>query len=364
MPQAERDLFEKPLEFRKWYPSLNDRYTVYGASYVRPLASPTQIDRTLNDQEIFDWEGYSIRCLSLPGHSPGSMTYVIEINGQKLAFSGDLMHDGAKLVTWFDSEWDYGFASGLDTLMASVDLAIKQHFDLLLPSHGPLVREPKQLQQYAGKLGRFREHYVRGYPVFDMTNEERDSLSKPTAVPHLNQVSPHLFKLRDATKGQNFAMIIADSGHALVLDCGLLPEAMLDEIIVGARTHLCLKKIDAFWVSHMHGDHFLLGPVMQQKYGAASWTLDRVVDRCEHPRRYDYAALVSAYADGFDGMKIDRSIKDGEVIEWEGFKIQVDWMPGQNRVWLLLVAGNRRQACGVYRRQFIRKSSRHKTKWT
>ncbi len=257
------------------------------------------------------------------------MAYAIEMNGQRLAFSGDLMHEGAKLVTWFDSEWDYGFAKGLDTLIASVDQAIQQRFDLLLPSHGPLIEQPKQLEQYAIKLRTFRDSYVRGYPVFDMTNEERDSLSKPTSVPHLNQVSRHLYKLRDATKGQNFAMIIADSGHALVLDCGLLPEAMLDEIIVGARAHLGLKQIDAFWISHMHGDHFLLGPVLQQKYGAAAWTLDRIVDRCEHPRRYDYAALVSAYGDGFDGMKIDRSVKDGEIIEWEGFKIQVDWMPGQ-----------------------------------
>ena len=57
--------------------------------------------------------------------------------------------------------------------------------------------------------------------------------------------------------------------------------------------------------------------------------MDRIADKCEHPRRYDYAALVSAYGDGFDGMKIDRKFHDGESIEWEGFRIQVDWMPGQ-----------------------------------
>ena len=34
---------------------------------------------------------------------------------------------------------------------------------------------------------------------------------------------------------------------------------MLDEIILGMREHLGLKQIDAFWISHMHGDHFLLG---------------------------------------------------------------------------------------------------------
>jgi glyoxylase-like metal-dependent hydrolase (beta-lactamase superfamily II) len=79
----------------------------------------------------------------------------------------------------------------------------------------------------------------------------------------------------------------------------------------------------------MHGDHFLLGPTLKEKYGAEAWTLDRIAEKCEHPRRFDYAALVSAYKDGFDGMKIDKPFRDGESVIWEGYKIQVDWMPGQ-----------------------------------
>ncbi len=90
----------------------------------------------------------------------------------------------------------------------------------------------------------------------------------------------------------------------------------------------------------MHGDHFLLGPTLKQKYAAKAWTLDRIVDKCEHPRRYDYAALVSAYGDGFDGMKIEKAFRDGETIDWEGYQIHVDWMPGQTEfgccLWLEL----------------------------
>ena len=135
-------------------------------------------------------------------------------------------------------------------------------------------------------------------------------------------------------------MIVSDNGRGLILDAGLFPKTMLEEIIVGMRAHLGLKEIDAFWISHMHGDHFLLGPTLKEKYGAKAWTLDRIADKCEFPRRYDYAALVSAYGDGFDGMKIDKAFRDGEVIEWEGYKIQVDWMPGQTEfgccLWLEL----------------------------
>ncbi|MDA1056160.1 MAG: MBL fold metallo-hydrolase [Planctomycetota bacterium] len=170
--------------------------------------------------------------------------------------------------------------------------------------------------------------------------QDRDAISTPTKVPLINQVTPHLYKLSHQTQGKNFAIIVSDNGRGLILDCGLFPKAMLEEIIVGMRQHLGLKAIDAFWISHMHGDHFLLGPELKEKYGAKAWTLDRIADKCEFPRRYDYAALVSAYGDGFDGMKIDKAFRDGEAIEWEGYQIQVDGMPGQTEfgccLWLEL----------------------------
>jgi glyoxylase-like metal-dependent hydrolase (beta-lactamase superfamily II) len=245
------------------------------------------------------------------------------------------------MTTWFDTEWDYGFAKGLDTLIQSVERLRNEQPKRLFPAHGPVIRNAAaQLETYTHRLVEFRAAYVRGYPVFDSKPEERDAISTPTPVPLISKVTPHLYKLSHQTQGRNFAIIVADSGKGLVLDCGLLPAAQLEEIIVGMRAHLGLKEIDAFWISHMHGDHFLLGPMLREKYGAKAWTLDMIADRCEHPRNYDYAALVSAYSDGFDGMAIDRRIKPGERIDWEGLTLQVDWMPGQTEfgccLWLEL----------------------------
>lgn len=337
----ERELFEDPVSFRRWYPSLGDKYSVYGASYVRPPRLPIPLDRSLEDDQRLEWSGLEIHALLTPGNSPGGMTYMVRIGERKVAFSGGIMHAGARMVTWFDTEWDYGFAKGIDVLQESVARLIETEIDLLLPAHGPSVENPRdQLTTYREKLAGFRASYLRGYPVFDLPRKDRDPVSRPTAVPGLSQVTPHLYKLSDSEKGWNFAIIISDEGRGLILDCGLLPREMLEELIIGMRQHLGLKQIDAFWISHMHGDHFLLGPLLREKYGAQSWTLDRVVDPIENPRRYDYAALVSAYGDGFDGMPIDKAFEDGESIEWEGYRIQVDWMPGQTEfgcsLWLEL----------------------------
>ncbi|MEM7478003.1 MAG: MBL fold metallo-hydrolase [Planctomycetota bacterium] len=329
-PQAEKTLFENPTQFRKWNAKLSDQYSVHGASYVRPSRIPVPLDRVLKPSEEFVWKGIDFECMNTPGHSPAGMSYKVRVSGKQVALIGGLMHDGAKMSNWFDTEWDYGFAKGLDVLMDSVDSLRNQEFDLILCSHGPAIFNPKeQFNSYYQKLVHFRKRYVRGYPVFDSKPREWDALSVPTVVPNVNRVSPHIYKLSREHPGKNFAMIVSDSGKGLVLDCGLFSEKMLDQIIAGMRQHLGLKEIDALWVSHMHGDHFLLGPVLQRKYGAKTWTLDRIANKCEQPLHYDYAALVSAYSDGIPGMRIDRRFRDGESIDWEGYKIQVDWMPGQ-----------------------------------
>src|SRR5678815_2944229 len=99
------------------------------------------------------------------------------------------------------------------------------------------------------------------------------------------------------------------------------------------------KQIDACWISHSHGDHFTLFPALQE-HGVKFWTMDTIADKCENPRAYDYPAMIASYGLGFEGAKIDRILKAGDVIEWEGYKLHIDWMPGQtefgNALWLEL----------------------------
>ena len=247
-----------------------------------------------------------------------------------------------RTVNWYDTEWDYGFAKGLETLIESVGTLRGRDCSVLFPSQGPTIGAAgRQLEEYHRKLKEFHPDYVRGYPVHSLTKRAKpDPILKSTPIPQIVSVTPHLYKFADTLAGKNFAIIISDNGRGLLLDCGLFPEELLAELVGQMRKHLGLKRIDALWINHMHGDHFTLGEALKRDYGAQVWTLDRIADKVENPLRYDYCALITSYNPRYRGLKVDRPLRNGEIVEWEGLKLHFDWMPGQtefgNCLWLEL----------------------------
>lgn len=331
----EKPLFENPSSYRKMRPTLGDAFTVHGASYVRPPVDAIHIDHTFSKMDDFTWHGQEIWVIETQGNSPGHTAYLLRRENRWLAFTGDLMLDGAKMHTWYDTEWDYGFAKGLYELGKSAAQIAGYDPALLLPSHGPVIRNARsQLLEYVRKLRHLGDLYVRGYDVQRFDGCDQDTVSQPTVVPHLWQLTPHLFKFRGPNYAVNFAMLLADNGHALVIDCGLFNRDFLDAAIQRMRDRLGLRQIDAVFVTHMHGDHGMEAAYLRTKYGAKLWTMEGVADKFERPWDFDLCALLPSYQDkGKDlgPFEFDRVLRNGEVIEWEGIPFCCDWMPGQTK---------------------------------
>jgi glyoxylase-like metal-dependent hydrolase (beta-lactamase superfamily II) len=336
VPSAERALFEHPTNFRKMKPSLGDALTVHGASYVRPSIRPIKVDHVFQNIDEFSWHGNEFWCINTRGNSPGSMSYMLKKDGKWIAFSGDVMMDGAKMHTWFDTEWDYGFAAGIYALFNSVSLIESFRPLLMLPSHGNIIRNPvEQLEEYQKKIREFERHYVRGYEQSTFGYGSQDTVSTPTDILHLWQVTPHIYKCKGPELWPNFGIILADSGHAFVVDCGLGRD-LLDKYIEGMKAKLGLKQIDAAIITHYHGDHCIDAPYLREKYGAEIWALDKVAEKIQFPERFDYTASVNTYGAGVDSIEFDRIFTDGEKFHWEGYDFTVDWMPGQTEFGLCL----------------------------
>jgi glyoxylase-like metal-dependent hydrolase (beta-lactamase superfamily II) len=331
----EKPLFENPASYRKLRPTLGDAFTVHGASYVRPPVDPISVDRTFARMDDFVWRGHELWVVETQGNSPGHTSFVMRHDNQWYVFTGDLIVDGAKMHTWYDTEWDYGFAKGLYELGKSASQIAGYDPALLFPAHGPVIRNARtQLLDYVLKLRHLGELYVRGYDVQKFDGCDQDTVSRPTVVPHLWQLTPHLYKFRGPNYAVNFAMLLADNCHALIIDCGLFNREFLDTAIQRMRDRLGLKVIDAVFVTHMHGDHGMEADYMRTKYGAKLWTMEGVDDKFERPWDYDLCALLPSYQDpgkGLGPFQFDRVLRNGEVIEWEGIPLCCDWMPGQTK---------------------------------
>ena len=329
-PERERAFFENPASFRKMKPDLFDPFTVHSSSYLRPSIRPIPLDRGFNRVDTFTWHGYDIACIETHGNSPAAMTYLIRHGDKNYAMSGDLMVDGARMYNWFDSEWDYCFGAGTFALQEGINVLAAAEPDMLLPAHGPPVLDPKtQLAAYHDKVQHIERLILRTYRTVVFIPTDQDRISKPTVVPNVRQVLPHLFKFRGANYVPNFSMILSDSGHALLIDCGRVGSSMLDESLKLMKERLGLKQVDAVIITHMHGDHCTDVPHLREKWGAKVWTLDSFVDMFEHPTRFDYIALIESYGVGVDSFKVDRALKPGETIQWEGYTFTIDHMPGQ-----------------------------------
>ena len=178
---------------------------------------------------MFAWHGREFRCLDTPGNSPGGMSYLLQHEGRLVAFSGDVMLAGRKMHTWFDTEWDYGFAAGIH--------AAAQISQLLWTSHDP----HPGFSLRTGLSSGIRTRNCAIYRELRATSKSsicaattlkaasvayQDKVSKPTVVSNVVQVSPHIFKFKRLNFWPNFALILADSGRALVVDCGLLDETV------------------------------------------------------------------------------------------------------------------------------------------
>ena len=100
VPGAERAFFEDPLCFRRMRPRLDDPYSCYGSSYLRPPRTPVAVDHAFAPADSFAWRGLELWVVPTPGNSPGHTAYLLRHGEEWVAFSGDLMLDGDRMHTW------------------------------------------------------------------------------------------------------------------------------------------------------------------------------------------------------------------------------------------------------------------------
>jgi glyoxylase-like metal-dependent hydrolase (beta-lactamase superfamily II) len=332
VPEHERHLFDKAQTYwqtRRTYDNYNSRNTFF------TIGEDIPVDAVLEDYEYFDWHGYRFYVLPAKGHTHGSSAFLADIDGQIVAFVGDLMASGGKLTHLHAMEYNYGCLEGLLFTLQSIQALRRQRVNVALPSHG----EP--ITDVAGDIDKLEQRIVdcvalgQGMRVGGVWSRVEASF-----VPRLElqPISRHLL-WSGVWACANFYVVLSDSGKALFIDYGhaFLPhlhvfadhegldtmrfvEHRLDDL--EARSGI--TEIDVVIPTHIHDDHTCGIPYLQRHRGTECWALEEVALVLERP-----AAWASTPCLLPKPIRIDRRLRSGEPFLWEEFEFRVYHAPGQ-----------------------------------
>ncbi len=327
VPVHERQYFENSENFWR-----NRR--IFELYYVRndffSLTCNVPVAAVLSDYETFRWKQHEFFIQPTPGHTPGSITLIVEVDGRKIAFSGDLMHSPGKVQTLYDMQYYYEEHEGADLTAYSLSELIKLKPDMLCPSHGQEIANPASgMEELIGKLRDWWNYWKsRG---FTLDNKPR-------------QLTPHV--IANYQTMSSFYAIISASGKALFLDYGgpswnsfyAFKDAVdvydrfrfVEHTIDYLREHYALKSIDVAMPSHMHDDHINGFPYLARRYGTKIWCFENFASILENPCGHNLGCTLG------EAMHIDRIIRDRETFRWEEFEFTALHSPGHTNFQMAL----------------------------
>lgn len=319
VPPVEVDLFqnvEQMWERRQLdndYNVRQDRFSLLGSV---PVSSTVPEYRTAH------FGGVPILTLPTPGHTVGSVTYVLERAGGRVGFSGDLIYAAGKVWSLAATQWSYTAHEGPAMTVLSCYLLQDELLDLLLPSHGEPMNTPDDA---LGLLAARMQYHVdsRRWHPWDLEDRLRHPFIRLTEHLLLNRSSLSCCYL-----------VLSDTGEALIVDYGYdmttgLPTGTERSArrpwlasLPALREQFGVTRISVALPTHYHDDHVAGMPLLRDVEGTEIWTPANVAPVLDNPWLHD---LPSQW---FEPILSDRILPLGESFTWNEHTITVHEQPG------------------------------------
>ncbi|MCC7355779.1 MAG: MBL fold metallo-hydrolase [Anaerolineae bacterium] len=320
VPEHERRLFEHAELFwasKQLFDVYNVRNTYFSLTRDVPVAG------ILEDFATWTWGDYAFSILPTPGHTTGSLTLLVTIDGQRVAFTGDLLYAAGKVVTMYDMQYNYGAADGVEFAILSLKNLGRREPQLICPSHGEPMADAEDA------LRRTRDNLTSFFKLMTSGGLPTDEIDFVPVLPHV---------LAATYACSYFYVITSDSGRALLVDFGapnfsLFSPAkrhfedgetvrFVEHSLERLRTQYGVHKIQAVLPSHYHDDHVNGIPYLQRQMGVECWAYENMQEILENPRGELIGCVIPT------PIRVHRTFRDGERFAWEGFEFTIHYTPG------------------------------------
>lgn len=272
-----------------------------------------------------DYGPFKVLAVPTPGHTVGSETYLIRIEGELVAFVGDLLYGPGQLWSLAATQWSYSGAEGLVATMSSCHELGRHNAKVLLASHGaPITSPAPALALVQRRLQVLVDNWIdHPWSVTDWYREPWQA------------ISPHLLRNRSSV-ATSYALI-SDSGHALLLDFGYdVCGGMLGQSDRAARRPLLtslrqlrerfgVERVEVAIPTHYHDDHVAGFNLLRETWGTEIWAEREIAEILERPTNYDLPCL------WHDPIPVQRRLEAGETVQWRDYELTIYPLPGHTR---------------------------------
>lgn len=286
-----------------------------------------EIAGTVDEYRTRSYGGIDVYTQPTPGHTMGSVTYVVELDGRRVAFSGDLLYTGGRLWSVAATQWSYTGVEGQASTLLSLRILAGHRPAVVYPAHGPAIEEPQ---------AEIAETERRVAELMELRRDEEMPfayarwLEAPWRL-----ILPHL--LVNTTSIASSYALLSDDGAALLIDWGYdlwtgwqlggerhQARPLLESIGPLLRDH-GVDRVETIVTTHYHDDHVAGANLLRDVHGVEVWAPENVAPILESPERYDIPCL------WFDPVPVDRVLRFGEPVRWHEHELRVHPLPGHTR---------------------------------
>ena len=209
-----------------------------------------------------------MRVLDTPGYTRGAVSYLVEVDGVRYGFVGDLIYGDGRLLDLYSLQdavpqarigGYHGYAGRIGDHIASLRKVAAQNADILVPARGPVIREPAAaIERLIRRLQAAYENYLSVSAGRWYFRDQYDILAA-RALGSADKVQwmPYARTIEKSPPDwivpiHNSRLILARDGSGFLIDCG--SRAIIEEIN-GLKDKGRLTSLDGLFITHYHDDH-------------------------------------------------------------------------------------------------------------
>jgi glyoxylase-like metal-dependent hydrolase (beta-lactamase superfamily II) len=334
VPADEAEQFTEVADF--WTSFWEKRFHDYAQQSTRVMTAPLRVDRTVRQGDEITWQNLAVHVLDTPGYTRGAVSYFVEAGGVKYGFVGDLIYGDGRLLDLYSLQdavsearigGYHGYAGRIGDLLASLRKVAAQKPDVLVPTRGPVIREPAAaINHLIQRLKAAYENYLSISAGRWYFRDQYDTLAtRALASPDRVRWMPYADTIDQSPPAwivaiHNSRLVLARDGAGFLIDCG--SRAIIDEI-AKLKEQGRLKSLDGLFLTHYHDDHTDKVNDLLHVYDCPAYATPILEDVLKRPEAYRLPCLTKNATDRL------RIVPDGHHMRWKEFALTFYDFPGQ-----------------------------------